>query len=332
LIPALKPLAAALLLCLPLLVQGQKAEDAKRWGNEGISLLDKGEYKDAIKLLTKAWNAQPAEFDYPFELGRAYVLSGKAAKAEKVLHPLQYHKEAGPELYLLLALAYDSLGRSKPKEETYRYGIQRFPDAGVLYNRLAAHYVNRDSVASALAVCEAGMAKSPAFADNYFLAARIMDAKGDALWAWWYGEVFLNLSDDAANKRDMSRSVSTNATRVVNSKWKPGPVAVEMAVKAATAHCADVDVTNAIAAQAALRECFITHYPGKDAYSELLRKMKQQGVMQLYAAHLFGELDKEAFLQWLSVNAVEFERFRQWFYWNGLRLDAPFTRHTIIAP
>ncbi|MCF8259042.1 MAG: hypothetical protein K9J06_15915, partial [Flavobacteriales bacterium] len=88
----------------------------------------------------------------------------------------------------------------------------------------------------------------------------------------------------------------------------------------------------AIADQSALRDCFITHYQGKDAYSELLRKMKEQGVMQLYAAHLFGDLDKEAFLQWLSANAVEFGRFRQWFYWNGLKLDAPFTRHTIITP
>jgi tetratricopeptide (TPR) repeat protein len=327
-----KFLASALLLCFPLLVHGQKAEDAKRWGSEGISLLDKGEYKDAVKLLTKAWNAQPAEFDYPFELGRAYVLSGQATKAEKVLHPLQYHKEARPELYLLLALTYDSLGRSKPKEDSYRYGIQRFPDAGVLYNRLAAHYVNRDSVASALAICEAGIAQAPAYADNYFLAARIMDAKGDALWAWWYGEVFLNLSDDAANKRDMARLVATNATRVSDSKWKPGPTAIDMAVKKAISQCAVGDPTNAIADQAALRECFITHYQGKDAYSELLRKMREQGVMHLYAAHLFGELDKEAFLQWLSANAVEFERFRQWFYWNGLRLDAPFTRHTIIAP
>lgn len=328
----MKFLASALLLCFPLFALGQKAEDAKRWGSEGVSLLDRGEYKSAVKLLTKAWNAQPAEFDYPFELGRAYVLSGKASKAEKVLHPLLYHKTARPELYQLLATTYDSLGRPKAKEETYRYGIQRFPEAGMLYNRLAAHYVNRDSVAAALAICETGLVKAPSFADNYFLAARIMDAKGDALWAWWYGEVFLNLSDNVANKRDMARVVATNAAMVMDKKWNPDPVALDFAVKEVMAQCADQEVINTIAAQAALRECFITHYQGQNAYSQLLRRMKQQGVMHLYAAHLFGELDKETFLQWLSANVTDFERFREWFYWNGLKLDAPFTRYTIIVP
>ncbi|MCF8257116.1 MAG: hypothetical protein K9J06_06165, partial [Flavobacteriales bacterium] len=277
----MKPLFA-LLIVLPLLVRGQKAEDAEQWGREGIDLLDRHEYKDAVRLLTKAWNARPAEFDYPFELGRAYLLSGKAAKAEKVLHPLQYHKEAGPGLYLLLAASYDSLNRPRSQAETYRYGIQRFPEAGIIYNRLAAHYLNHDSVAAALAVCEMGMAKAPSYSDNYFLAARIMDAKGDALWAWWYGEVFLNLSDDAANKRDMARLVAANAATVSGRKWKPGPVALDMAVKAAMSPCADANATIAIADQSALRDCFITHYQGKDAYSELLRKMKEQGVMQLY--------------------------------------------------
>lgn len=326
------PILVTIFCLLPLLGVAQKAKDAAQWGRQGVELMDRGEFKDGIKLLTKAWNAQPAEFDYPFELGRAYLWSGQAGKAERVLHPLQYHDAAVPELYLLLASCYDSLGRANSKEKTYRYGIQRFPDAGVLYNRLAAHYVARDSVASALAVCEKGMEQAPAYADNYFLASRIMEAKGDALWAWWYGEVFLNLTDDEGPKRDMARRVAANALKVLNGRWKPDYFPIDRAVKEAMTGCADDTAATAIMRQTALRECFITHFKGKDAYSELLRRMKAQGVMGLYCAHLFGEVDKEAFLNWLAVNAIDFERFRQWFYWNGLKLDAPFTRHTIIAP
>lgn len=321
-----------LLLALPLAVIGQKDREAAQWGREGVAALDRGDHREAVKLLTKAWNAQPAEFDYPFELGRAYLLSGKAGKAEKVLHPLQYHQSARPELYMLLATAYDSLGRPKAKEETYRYGIQRFPQEGGLYNGLAAHYVNRDSVAAALAVCEMGLEKAPTYADNYFLAARIMEAKGDDLWTWWYGEVFLNLTDDASVKRDMAARVAASALRVLNGRWRPDHTPLDQAVKEAIAQCADDAQAGSIARQTALRQCFISHYQGKDAYAALLRRLKEQDVLELYCAHHFGENDREAFHAWLAGRAEDHGRFRDWFYWNGLTLDAPFTRNTIIAP
>jgi tetratricopeptide (TPR) repeat protein len=319
------------LLLLPLSVVGQRAQEAAQWGREGVVAMDRGDHKEAIRLLTKAWNARPGEYDYPFELGRAYVLSGKAVKAEKVLHPLQYHERATPELYQLLATAYDSLKRPRAQEETYRYGIQRFAGSGELYHGLAAHYLKRDSVVSALAVCEAGLRNAPTFADNYHLAARIMDAKGDALWAWWYGEVFLNLTTDASGRRDAAAMVAANALKVLKGQWRPDHFALDGAAKEAMAHCTDTG-TDMIARQAALRSCFITHFKGTDAYAALLRKLQEQGVMELYCAHHFGETDNGMFLKWLSAHSADFERFRQWFFWNGLTLDAPFTRHTIIAP
>jgi len=320
------------LVLMPMAVLGQKVQNAAMWGQQGVVALDRGAYKEAIKLLTKAWNAHPSELEYPFELGRAYLLNSNATKAEKVLHPLQYHKAAGPEVYLLLATAYDSLGRDRAQVNTYRYGIERYPSAGVLYNRLAAHYVSRDSITTALAICEAGLKHAPKFADNYFLASRIMDAKGDALWAWWYGEVFLNLTDDVHAKRGMAERVAENTRKVFNGTWVPEYYPIDQAVKQVSDHCADESFENEIAHQTALRECFISQFNGRDAYSQLLRDMQAQGTLELYAAYQFGEVNKENFLQWLSGNAAEYERFRQWFYWNGLKLTEPFTRHTIIAP
>lgn len=324
-------LLALVLAFMPLCVTAQRSVDAAGWGREGVEALDRGDHQQAVRLLTRAWNAQPAEFEYPFELGRAYLLSGKAQKAEKVLHPLQYHREAVPELYLLLAASYDSLKRGRAKEETYRFGIQRFPASGELYHRLAAHYLQRDSVADALAICEAGLRNAPAFADNYFLAAKVMEAKGGALWAWWYGEVFLNLSPDASVRRDAAEMVAANALKVLQGRWRPDPSPLDRAVKEALAPCADVPTGN-IAAQTALRECFISHYTGTDPYSVLLRRLKEKGVMELYVAYFFGEVHMEQYMRWLAANAESYEWFRQWFYWNGLTLDTPFTRHTIIAP
>ena len=323
-------LTGLLLLCLNV-VSAQRDDKARQLGEEGMAAMDRGDLQEAIKLLTKAWNAHPAEYDYPLEVGRAYLLTGKANRAERILHPLQYHKAAGPEVFALLANCYDSLNRNRAKEDILREGIHRFPTTGMLYNRLAAHYVGRDSVATALAVCETGLRKAPVYADNYFLASRIMAAKGDHLWAWWYGEVFLNISDDAVMRRGIMNQVAKSAMAVVSGKWKPGPDALETAVAAAVGRCSDLP-EDKLTAQVALRSCFAQHFQGKDPLNSLLKEMERQGIMDLYTMHLLPELEKDAFLRWLADNAVRYAQFSDWFYWNGLKLEQPFTRHTLTAP
>jgi tetratricopeptide (TPR) repeat protein len=323
-------LTGLLLLCLNV-VSAQRDDKARQLGEEGMAAMDRGDLQDAIKLLTKAWNANPAEYDYPLEVGRAYLLTGKANRAERILHPLQYHKAAGPEVFALLANCYDSLNRNRAKEDILREGIHRFPTTGMLYNRLAAHYVGRDSVATALAVCETGLRKAPVYPDNYFLASRIMEAKGDHLWAWWYGEVFLNISDDIVMKRGLMPMVAKSAYSVMSGQWQPVPDAMSNAVVKARELCPAFP-DDRLSAQVALRSCFAQHFQGKDPLTYLLKEMERQGIMELYTMHLLSESEKDAFLRWLADNAVRYAQFSDWFYWNGLKLEQPFTRHTLTAP
>lgn len=310
----------------------QRPEEALKLGMQGVALLDEGNYAEAIKLLSKAHSAHPANFDYPFELGRAHLLYGKAAKAEKYLFPLQYHQAVTPELYMVLASCYDSLGKPRKQEEMLRYGLHKFPNVGRLYHGLANYYVSRDSVAEGLAVCELGLKRDPSYPDNYFLASRIMDAKGDALWAWWYGEVFLNLSDDAVMKRGIARLVTANADKVFSGKWRPGPDPLDQSVAVVAAQCSYDRSAGPISRQGLLRSCLVKGYLGTDPFTTMLRDLDRQNILELYSAYLFAEVDRDAFLTWLSANTLEFERFKNWFYWNGLKIESPFTRHTISTP
>lgn len=320
------------LLVIPALAVGQKAEKAHQLGLEGIALVDKGMYSDGIKLLAKARNLDPAEFDYPFEIGRAYMLSGKSSKAEKYLFPLQYHKSVSPEFYVLLGACYDSINKPKREEETYRYGIEKFPNAGLLYFQLAGYYISRDSVAEGLSVCELGLQSDPNFADNYFLASRIMDTKGNALWAWWYGEVFLNLSANVVMKRAIAKQVAANANMVCSSNWNPDADKLSHAVANATKKCGTEGDTSLIERQIALHVCFAKHYEGRDALSTLLRELAQKNMLPLYVATLYAEADKAGFQSFAFANRTALERFTQYFYWNGLKITFPFTRQTIVNP
>jgi len=316
-------------LMFPVLCMGQKQQEAQHLGRQGIGLVDAGDFKEGLKLLSKAHHLDPAAFDYPFEMGRTLLRTGNAAKAEKYLFPLQYHGSVSSELYMLLATCYDSLNRSRQQVEIYRHGINKFPSEGRLYHALASFYVSRDSIAEGLAICELGLQRAPSFADNYFLAARIMEAKGDALWAWWYGEVFLNLSDDPVMKRGLAKQVMRNASIVFSDKWKPASDRLELAVAEVARQCPVQPNSDIITTQTAMRSCFAQHYTGNDPYTKLLRELERQDIIQLYVVHLFGEVDKDVLLPWLAQNGFEYERFKQWFFWHGLKLEAPFTRHTI---
>ena len=316
---------------IPTMASAQRSEQARQLGVQGIALVDQGEYDEGIKLLSKARNAHPAEFDYPFEIGRAYMLAGKPAKAEKFLFPLQYHTAATAELYLLLARCYDSIKKPQQEEETYRYGIHRFPENGQLYHALASYFISKDSVAEGLGVCELGLRNAPAFADNYFLAARIMDSIDEALWAWWYGEMFLNLSDNSMMKREMAKQVIRNAERVLSEKWKPGADKFELTVAQVMPKCPSNITTHMIAMQSAIRNCFARHHSSNDPLTTMWREHERQGIMGLYVALILGEGDKDALLPWLAQHGPEYERFKQWFFWNGLKMNTPFTRHT-LAP
>lgn len=316
-------------LMVPMFCFGQKQQEAHRLGTQGIALVDAGAFKEGLKLLSKAHHLDPAAFDFPFELGRTHLRTGNAAKAEKYLFPLQYHGSVSPELYLLLAACYDSLNKSRQQEETYRYGIKKFASDGQLYHALASFYVSRDSVAEGLAVCELGLERAPSFADNYFLASRIMQGKGNALWAWWYGEIFLNLSDNPVMKRGLAKQVLQNAANVFSNKWRPGPERLDLAIADVVRLCPMQQTSDIIAAQTAMRSCFAQHHQGNDPYTKFLRELERQGIVQLYVAHLFGEVDKDVLLPWLAQHGPEYERFKQWFFWNALKLETPFTRHTI---
>ena len=320
------------LLVIPAFAVCQKAEKAHQLGLEGIALVDKGLYSDGIKLLAKARNLNPAEFDYPFEIGRAYMLARKSVKAEKFLFPLQYHKSVTPEFYVLLGACYDSINKPKREEETYRYGIEKFPNAGLLYFQLAGYYISRDSIAEGLSVCELGLEHDPSFADNYFLASRIMDVKGDALWAWWYGEVFLNLSSNLVMKRGLVKQVAANALEVCSKDWQPDADKLSQTVSLSTKACENQSDTTLLARQILIRQCFAKNYPGQDAFTTMLREMEQKNMLSLYVATLFSEVDKNGFLTLASENGPALERFTHWFYWNSLNINTPFTRNTISIP
>mgnify|MGYP000300725185 CR=1 FL=1 len=325
------------LLCLPILGFSQQEKDAYALGVEGVTLIDEGNFDEGIKLLKQARNLEPADYDYSFEIGRAYLKSGNAKKAEKFLFTLQYHINVQPDLFVTLANCYAEMNEEKktPDEENkkeldaLRYGIKKFPNSGVLYLELAKRKIEMEKTVEGLAVFETGIQKAPNFAENYFWAAKLLKASGNYLWGWIYAETCLNMTDDAELFRSCAILVSSCTEVVFSPNWNAQSEKMNQSLRNVLAEKCNSEPTE-IADLAEKRQCLLSEWNYKShAASALFNRMKlldEQGFLDSYLASMLNETDKSSFLKWLPENIQSFEAYRSWRYWNPMELKSPVTR------
>lgn len=316
----------------------QTGTDAYTLGVKGVKLVDEGEYELGIKLLKQARNLEPHEYDYTFEIGKAYAKSGDFKKAEKYLFPLQYHANVQSDLYLLLSQCYAGMEELKKSPDTLRkkqldvlrYGIQKLPTAGVLYSALGKCDLELGKPADALAVLEAGIQKAPNFAENYFWAAKLMKASGNQLWAWIYAEICFNMTDDLDLIRSSALIISESSSMVFSGNWKPEPEVVDVEIKQILTDKCTIKNSDKLSIQLDMRQCLLE----KLSYSSFnispvfkrMATLDSKGLLEAYAASIYQDSDKEVFLKWLATNGKTFEAYKNWRYWNPIALEKPMIR------
>lgn len=328
-----------LLLVLPigLLAQAPK-EDAYQLGVEGIQKVDEGDYALGIALLKKARNLQPHDYDYTLEIAKAYKKAGNPKMAEKYAFDLQYHQQVNENLYVLLADCYHDLNnaRAKPDEtrkkelNALRYGVQRLPHAGKLYLELGKRNLEMEKVSEALVSFESGLKNAPNFAENYFWTAKLMKASKNALWTWFYAEICFSMTDDPEIARSCAFLITESLQTISKDGWKAEPTKNELDLQLTIESPCNAESTGSIEAQVALRKCIVKNwkYESNEA-SELFERMKtldQQARLEPFVASLFETTDKETFIKWLASNGKAYESYRNWRYWNPIKLNEPINR------
>ena len=334
----LRILIGALLSLIFLSSNGQPKDEAYKLGVEGVLKVDRGFYKEGIKLLKAARNLEPGEYDYSFEIAKAYMKSGLPKKAEKYLYELQYHEAVQADLYVLLATCYAELEMLKksPSPEnkramnTLRYGIQKLPNDGVLYLYLAKENLKLERTVEALSLLETGIQKSPNFSENYFWAAKLMQATGNDLWAWFYAEVFLNMTDDLELRRSAALIVSESSSIVLAPDWSASPDKLDQQFAFSSKEkCTEV-MDNVFSLQLYKRGCLLTSWNYSDfsvsPLFERIKLMQSKGLLEAYIWSFLEAVEKENFLKWLPKNAADFDAYREWRYWNPLVLKSTINR------
>ena len=185
---------------------GQTNKDkAKAIVKEAIKLEDGGKPDEALPLLAQAQELDPENYTYPYEVAFCYQMKKDYRQAISTMLKVMKMKDIKSDCYQQLGNLYDMSGDSVMALNTYREGLEKFPDAGRLYLETGNVYFNRKQYAKALPFYEKGIEADPVYPSNYYRAAQIYTASSESVWGMIYGEIFMNLERNTQRTATMSK-------------------------------------------------------------------------------------------------------------------------------
>jgi tetratricopeptide (TPR) repeat protein len=175
-------------------------EQMYKHAQEDIEL---GNSKDAVVIYKQAIQLAPGIFILYKELARLYYQSGSYADAEQTLASLITKPEADAECYQLMAASYAATDKIKDARSVLQMGLERFPASGLLYYEKGMEHEKEKKPEAALHAWLDGIAHDPAYAPDYYEAARCYLASDNVLWGLFYGEQFLYMKHDTAGEQEL---------------------------------------------------------------------------------------------------------------------------------
>ena len=205
-----------------LMTIGMKSQSDKNlaiafeWGVKGIEFLNKGKFDSAITAFDQAILIDAKSISYPYEKSLAYYQKKDYKTASAILDSLLSHPEANDQIYQLLGNSYDNLGMDKKSAETYKKGLEKFPNSGRIHMELGLLEQKKNttikslsgkSPALILGYWEKGVDVDPAFAYNYYYLSQFYCTTVEKIWGLIYGEVFMNIADNPKRIAEVSKCI-----------------------------------------------------------------------------------------------------------------------------
>jgi tetratricopeptide (TPR) repeat protein len=134
---------------------------------DGIKALQSEDFDGAIKIFTKALDADPQMFDAYTGRAEAYL---KKRKPEEALKDSLSALEIQPDNEQALLLKADSLANTLALEEAikiYKYTIEKHPESAKAYMMLGNLYINTGETAAGFANFKKALEINPQYAEVY---------------------------------------------------------------------------------------------------------------------------------------------------------------------
>jgi len=321
---------------LPLFAQMDK-EKALNIAREAIKIMDEGKIEESIILLEESEKLDPENYMYPYEIAYALIQKKEYKNAIKILEKIKSYKSINSQVYQMSGNCYSFLGKSKKAIKEYEAGMKIFPDKGNLHLEKGNIFLDKKEYDEAILNYENGIKVDPSYPSNYYRLAKLFLNSSDKLSGLVYGELFMNLERTTARTQEMSELLyNTYKTSISfgenNSSVKFCQVVIFMdeAENIKLPLCAvfekhlilatlDKKEIN-LSSLASIRKQFIKNfYFGEDYKNypnvlfEYQKKMLDDNVFDAYNHYLFQISNPGEFSSWQESNEKDYEDFVEWY-------------------
>ncbi|NOU60186.1 tetratricopeptide repeat protein [Marinifilum caeruleilacunae] len=178
-------------------------EKAYEKAKEAIAIMDQGNYDESIQLLEESWKLDRRNFNYPYEIGYAYILKKDYATACEYFEYVVKMNKINDQCYQMLGNAYSMAGKPKKAIAAYNKGLELFPNSGRLYLELGN--MQGDDLNQAIKFYEKGVMADPNFSSNYYWLTKLFCRSTEEMWGMLYGEMFMNIERGSKRTEEISK-------------------------------------------------------------------------------------------------------------------------------
>lgn len=293
-------------------VTAQEQQTAKLLQETARTLVQKGDYDNAVLILDRARQQEPNNTGILKDLCFAAYLKRDFSKAIETGKELVEKPDADAQAFQLLGLAYKAIASYKECGKLYRTALRRFPNSGVIYNEYAETFALENELEEAIAQWEKGIQSDPGYSSNYYNATMYHVRVGNWIRAALYGELFLNLESYSSRTEEIKGQLYTCWSNLL----APGKIQQLKEQRTTTAFEKEVlDVLGKVNTQTAValrmtdivsvRTRFVAEWVA-------VQQKKYPFTLFTHQHYLLGQGLFEAYTYWLMAPSIGAEAYRSW--------------------
>lgn len=188
---------------IPVQAQDWSSPELAQMYQQGLTSLTKGDAAEACAIFQKILPLAPQNVPLKKSLAQAYRILGKDKNALMLLQQIIDAKQADAECYKITSNAYHQLSEDKKAQDMLVVGLNKFPEAGLLYYEMGFLYKEQRKFDIALKYWLDGIQADPNYHLNYYEAAIAYVQTNQVLWAILYAEIFINKEPNTPRAAEM---------------------------------------------------------------------------------------------------------------------------------
>ncbi|TBR18302.1 MAG: hypothetical protein EPO57_07500 [Chitinophagaceae bacterium] len=178
-----------LLFTSQLIAQNSNSKELQQTARE---FMKAGDWDNAILVFSRAIDSNKFDLQLQKDLLQCYYYKRDFENALPLIKAIIDNPNADVPVFQIAGNVYYALGDVKEGEKLYKTGIKKFPKSGPLYSEYGT-LLNEKKDPTAIDFWEKGIETDPGYSGNYYNAARYYFSTKNSVWAFLYGEIFVNM-------------------------------------------------------------------------------------------------------------------------------------------